>query len=97
MKLLKALKDLSSNPKRTLLVVFALVLGIWGLGTVQVSYTILMKDLSANYQSTVPLNVVFAPSVVATGVQKISLARAPLVNVVVALSTTLSAPVDLKM
>lgn len=59
MKLLKAVRDLSSNPKRTLLVVFALVLGIWGLGTVHVAYTILMKDLSANYQSTVPLNVVF--------------------------------------
>ena len=59
MKLLKAIRDLSSNPKRTFLVVFALVLGIWGLGTVQVSYTILMKDLPANYQSTVPLNVVY--------------------------------------
>ena len=59
LKFLKAIRDLSSNPKRTLLVVFALVLGIWGVGTVQVSYTILMNDLPANYQSTVPLQVVF--------------------------------------
>ncbi|MEI6767011.1 MAG: FtsX-like permease family protein [Bacteroidota bacterium] len=58
-KLIKAVRDLSSNPKRTLLVVFALMLGIWGLGTVLVSYTILMKDLSANYQRTSPLNVVY--------------------------------------
>ncbi|MEW6070935.1 MAG: hypothetical protein AB1485_09980, partial [Candidatus Thermoplasmatota archaeon] len=58
-KLLKAIRDLSSNPKRTLVVIVALMIGIWGLGTVQVSYTILMKDLSANYQSTIPLHIVF--------------------------------------
>ncbi|MEI7594158.1 MAG: FtsX-like permease family protein [Bacteroidota bacterium] len=59
MKLKKALSDLIVSPKRTLLVVFALVLGIWGVGSVLVSYFILTKDLNANYQSTTPLQVVF--------------------------------------
>ena len=59
MKPLKAIRDLSSNPKRTLLVVFAMILGIWGVGTVEVSYVILMNDLNANYQSTSPQQLVF--------------------------------------
>ena len=58
MKLLKALRDLSSNPKRTLLVVFAMILGIWGAGTVEVSYVILMNDLNANFQRTAPQQLV---------------------------------------
>ena len=59
LKLLKAVKDLSSNPRRTLLVVFAMILGIWGVGTVEVSYVILMNDLNANYQRTFPQQLVF--------------------------------------
>lgn len=59
MKLKKAVRDLSINPKRTLLVVLALVLGIWGVGTVLVSYTVLTNDLDANYSSTKPLHAVF--------------------------------------
>ena len=59
LQFLKAARDLSSNPKKTLLVVFALILGIWGAGTVQVSYVLLMHDLQANYQRTVPAQVVF--------------------------------------
>jgi putative ABC transport system permease protein len=58
MKLKKAIRDLQINPKRTFLVVFALVLGIWGVGTVLVSYSILMKDLNANYQSTSPAQLI---------------------------------------
>ncbi|MCX6265961.1 MAG: FtsX-like permease family protein [Bacteroidetes bacterium] len=58
LKLRKALKDLSSNPKRTSLVVFAMILGIWGVGTVAVSYVILMNDLNANYQRTAPQQLV---------------------------------------
>ena len=58
LKLVKAARDLSTNPKRTLLVVFAMILGIWGVGTVEVSYVILMNDLNANYQSTTPQQLV---------------------------------------
>ncbi|MEI7980915.1 MAG: FtsX-like permease family protein [Bacteroidota bacterium] len=59
MKLQKTFRDLLINPKRTILVVFALVLGIWGVGTVFVSNFILTNDLNANYQSTHPAQVVF--------------------------------------
>jgi putative ABC transport system permease protein len=58
-QLLKAARDLTSNPKRTLLVLFALVLGIWGAGTVLISWYILMNDLRANYQSTHPAHIIF--------------------------------------
>ncbi len=59
MKFKKAFRDLRISPKRTFLVVFALVLGIWGVGTVLVSYFILSNDLNANYQSTHPAQVIF--------------------------------------
>lgn len=59
MKLKKAFSDLSFSPKRTFLVIFALILGIWGVGTVLISYSILINDLSANYQSTTPAQVIF--------------------------------------
>ena len=58
MKLRKTFSDLLSNPKRTLLVVFALVLGIWGVGTVFVSSYIMKNDLNANYQSTHPAQLI---------------------------------------
>ncbi len=58
MKLKKAFSDLLISPKRTLLVVFALVLGIWGVGTVYVSNFIMTNDLNANYQSTIPSQLI---------------------------------------
>ena len=58
MKLKKTFSDLLISPKRTLLVVFALVLGIWGVGTVFVSNFILTNDLNANYQSTIPTQLI---------------------------------------
>ena len=58
-KFKKTLSDLLVSPGRTFLVVFALVLGIWGVGTVFVSYFVLANDLNANYQSTNPSQVVF--------------------------------------
>ena len=41
-----------------MLVVFALVLGIWGVGTVFVSNFIMTNDLNANYQSTHPAQLI---------------------------------------
>ncbi len=58
MKLKKTLSDLLISPKRTMLVVFALVLGIWGVGTVFVSNFIMSNDLNANYQSTHPAQLI---------------------------------------
>lgn len=58
MKFLKAYRDLTINPRRTFLAIFALVLGIWGVGTVLVSYTILTKDLNTNFQQTLPAHLI---------------------------------------
>jgi len=71
LKLIKAIRDLSSNPRRTLLVVFAMVLGIWGVGTVEVSYVIMMNDLNANFQRTNPQQLVLTSA----GFDKLDLAR----------------------
>ena len=58
MKFKKALRDLTSNPKRTLLVTFALFIGVWGIGTVGVSYYILTNDLNTNFQKTNPAHLI---------------------------------------
>lgn len=72
-KLKKAIKDLSVNPKRTFLVIFALVLGVWGAGTVLVSYSILSKDLNDNYQGTSPLHAaLYSPDFEKTDLGKIA-------------------------
>jgi len=60
MKFTKAFRDLIINPKRTFLVVFALFIGIWGVGTVAVSYFILTKDLAANFQQTSPAQLILS-------------------------------------
>jgi putative ABC transport system permease protein len=57
-KLKKTLSDLTSSPKKALLVIAALAIGILGVGAVLVSYTILTNDLNQNYQRTVPCHVV---------------------------------------
>ncbi len=50
----KALNDLRDNPGRTLLVVCALTIGLWGVGSILVSYFILKSDLNENYLRTAP-------------------------------------------
>lgn len=57
-QLKKAFRDLSGNPRRSLTVVLALVLGLWGVGMVFVSYFVLMRDLNTNYQNTVPAHAI---------------------------------------
>lgn len=54
----KAFNDLLSAPGRTLLVIFALVIGLWGVGGILVSYTILTKDLSDNFTQTRPAHAI---------------------------------------
>ena len=56
-RMTKSLNDLRLNPSRTLLVVFALAIGLWGVGSVLVSYFILKNDLNENYRRTVPFHV----------------------------------------
>lgn len=55
-KLKKAISDLCLNPGRTALVIFALVIGLWGIGSILVSYTILSHDLNENFQRTNPFH-----------------------------------------
>ncbi len=54
----KALNDLISVPRRTALVILALAIGLWGVGSILVSYIILNNDLNENYKMTNPAHVV---------------------------------------
>ena len=53
----KILNDLRAYPGRTALVIFALVTGLWGAGSVWVSYVILQNDLNENFTRTEPAHV----------------------------------------
>lgn len=54
MTLKKGFADLRTSPGRTLLVILALAIGIWGVGGILVSYVILTKDLNENFVKTRP-------------------------------------------
>jgi len=56
-RLKKSINDLAGNPGRTLLVVFALIVGLWGVGSMLVSYFILKNDLNENFSRTSPFHV----------------------------------------
>lgn len=53
----KIFSDLLINPGRTILIIIALVIGLWGVGSILVSYTILSHDLNENFQRTDPYQV----------------------------------------
>jgi putative ABC transport system permease protein len=54
----KAFADLRSSPGRTLLTLFALVIGLWGVGAIAVAYTVLTADLKQNFLGTRPPHAV---------------------------------------
>ena len=54
MKWKKVISDLRINPGRIVLVIAALVIGLWGAGSILVSYTILSRDLNENFVRTIP-------------------------------------------
>lgn len=58
MTIKKAFSDLRSSPGQTLLAIFALVIGLWGVGGILVSYTILTNDLKQNFSQTRPAHAV---------------------------------------
>ena len=60
MQIKKVFGDLRSSPARTLLVVLALAIGLWGVGGILVSYTILTRDLSENFTQTRPPHAIFS-------------------------------------
>ena len=53
----KTLSDLRVSPGRTVLAIFALVIGLWGVGSILVSYAILKNDLNENFTRTNPVHV----------------------------------------
>jgi len=53
-RLKKALLEVWLNPARSVLMIMALGIGLWGLGSNLVSYSILNKDLNANFTGTKP-------------------------------------------
>lgn len=55
-RLKKSLNDLRGKPGRTLLVIFALTIGLWGVGSILVSYYILQNDLNENFTQTSPFH-----------------------------------------
>ncbi|OFY51012.1 MAG: hypothetical protein A2W85_05245 [Bacteroidetes bacterium GWF2_41_31] len=57
-KYIKAIRELRIDLRRTSLAVFALALGIWGVGSVIVSYYILTRDLNENFQKTEPIHLI---------------------------------------
>lgn len=54
----KALADVKGGGAKSFLVVFALVLGLWGVGSVGVSYRVLSRDLRQNFVATLPPHAV---------------------------------------
>jgi len=56
MKFRKVIGDLRTSPGRMVLVIFALVIGIWGVASILVSYTVLKRDLNENFIRTIPLH-----------------------------------------
>jgi len=58
MTLKKACSDLRSAPGRTLLVILALAIGLWGVDGILVSYTILTRDLNENFIRTRPAHAI---------------------------------------
>ncbi len=56
MKLRKVIGDLRVNPGRIILVIIALVIGLWGVGSILVLYTVLSRDLNENFIRTIPLH-----------------------------------------
>lgn len=56
MKFRKVIGDLRVNPGRIILVILALIIGLWGVGSILVSYTILSRDLNKNFIRTSPLH-----------------------------------------
>ena len=57
-QLTKAWRDVLAGGSRSLLVIFALSLGLWGLGSVVISFRILAPDLQRNFLGTDPPHAV---------------------------------------
>jgi putative ABC transport system permease protein len=50
----KVIRDLTSDKARTLLLVIALAIGVFGVGTILSTYSVLSREMTANYRGTNP-------------------------------------------
>ena len=66
----KIIGDLRSNKTRTVLVIAAMTVGVIGVSTVLCAYSILVRELAANYARTNP-----ASAIITTDTVDISLIR----------------------
>ncbi|NIO28623.1 MAG: FtsX-like permease family protein [Candidatus Latescibacteria bacterium] len=57
-QLKKVVSDLMTRPGRTALVIVALIIGLWGVGSIIVSIVILQNDLSQNFLQTRPAHAI---------------------------------------
>ncbi len=55
----KALQDLWINKTRTVLVILAIAIGIFGIGSILTSYSILLREINVNYENTNPASAIF--------------------------------------
>ncbi len=62
MLLKKAISDIRHSPGRFSMVILALVVGIWGIGSILVSYYVLSQDLTRNYLNTRPAHAILTSS-----------------------------------
>ncbi len=73
----KVINDLVLFKSRSILVIFAIVLGVTGLGVVVTAYSILQKDLNANFLNTNPQSAIITtqqeiPDALVEQVKKVS-------------------------
>ena len=54
----KSLKEMWVHPGRSIVVIVALVVGLWGVGSILVTYVVLKNDLNENYLRTHPAHVI---------------------------------------
>jgi putative ABC transport system permease protein len=56
----KALRDLWVNKARTILVVLAIAIGVFGVGTILTAYSILTREMDRNYMDTNPASAILS-------------------------------------
>src|SRR6266516_3291121 len=50
----KVIRDLTSDYIKNLMLVFAIAIGVWGIGSVLGGYSVIKREMRNNYLSTVP-------------------------------------------
>src|SRR5690606_39279714 len=51
---MKVIRDLTSNYPKNLMLVLAIAVGVFGIGSIHGGYTVINREMAANYLSTEP-------------------------------------------